>query len=134
MSNMSYCRFQNTRGDLRDCQSALEDLFAGEEALSAEELEAAKSLAQRCLDIVQLLSEEAGLDFDAHPLERKLGALLDSANRRLAHRRCPVCGKAGVQHPMATLFGVRARWHLRCFKRAQAAGTFDAKPPRKSAT
>ncbi len=25
MSNMSYCRFQNTLGDLRDCKEALDD-------------------------------------------------------------------------------------------------------------
>jgi hypothetical protein len=51
----------------------------------------------------------------------------------LRDRRCPVCGKPGVPHPMATLFGVRGRWHLKCFKRAQAAGTFDAKPKPRSA-
>jgi len=27
MSNMSYCRFQNTASDLRDCQEALQEIL-----------------------------------------------------------------------------------------------------------
>ena len=49
MSNMSYCRFQNTRLDLRDCKEALDD---GEfESLSGEELHAAKRLIAICQEI-----------------------------------------------------------------------------------
>lgn len=62
MSNMSYCRFQNTVSDLRDCHEALSDLRVGDiEKLSEEELRAAKKLAIVCLRIVTDLADEAGL-------------------------------------------------------------------------
>lgn len=35
MSNMSYCRFQNTLSDLRDCESALETLHIHSEDIAA---------------------------------------------------------------------------------------------------
>lgn len=44
------------------------------------------------------------------------------------HRQCPVCKKQGTPGGMLTLFGVRARWHPKCFKKAQDAGTIDGKP------
>jgi len=60
MSNMAYCRFQNTQGDLRDCYEAMCD----EDDLSAEEKTARKRLVKTCQDIVEqadfmgLLDEE----------------------------------------------------------------------------
>lgn len=48
MSNMSYCRFENTLEDLVDCHEAL-----GEEGtLSASEKKARKGLIELCKDIV----------------------------------------------------------------------------------
>jgi hypothetical protein len=47
MANMGYCRFQNTDGDLEDCQDALSD---GEE-LSDEEESARNRLIDRCIEI-----------------------------------------------------------------------------------
>lgn len=79
MSNMSYCRFQNTERDLRDCADALEGLSGGEYAsLSREELDAAKSLVQRCIDIAILVAEHAGIDVDIDELENKAAAAIDS--------------------------------------------------------
>jgi hypothetical protein len=46
MANMSYCRFQNTLGDLRDCYENMDD-----EDLSAEEKRAQEALIQMCTDI-----------------------------------------------------------------------------------
>lgn len=55
---MSYCRFQNTAGDLGDCQKALEALLNAEgEPLSLRELEAAQSLVRGCLEIARILAE-----------------------------------------------------------------------------
>jgi hypothetical protein len=54
MANMSYCRFQNTAGDLADCLEALrEGVYAegDQEPLSDDELRAAKRLLQLCQDI-----------------------------------------------------------------------------------
>lgn len=49
--NMSYCRFQNTLQDLRDCQTALAD--NGPDDLSPEERRAAKRLIELCCEVVR---------------------------------------------------------------------------------
>ncbi len=49
MSNMSYCRFQNTVSDLQDCQEAL----AEGKRLSKEEEDAAVRLITTCIEIAQ---------------------------------------------------------------------------------
>ena len=46
MSNMSYCRFQNTLPDLRDCRDALDD------EVGPEEEAARKKLIKICREIV----------------------------------------------------------------------------------
>ena len=47
MANMSYCRFQNTLSDLRDCYDNLDD-----NDLSEEEAKARKRLVKVCQSIV----------------------------------------------------------------------------------
>lgn len=66
MSNMSYCRFQNTSMDLADCYEALGELFEGspDEPLSRDELEAAKQLVDCCKDILELFKGEAPDEFE----------------------------------------------------------------------
>jgi|HubBroStandDraft_2_1064218.scaffolds.fasta_scaffold00063_41 hypothetical protein len=54
MSNMSYCRFQNTLADLRDCQENLDD-----DDLSFEERRARWHLIRRCVEIANDYSDEA---------------------------------------------------------------------------
>lgn len=49
MSNMSYCRFENTLSDLLDCEEALEE--AGTE-LSESEERARRELIEACKRIV----------------------------------------------------------------------------------
>lgn len=49
MSNMSYCRFQNTAQDLQDCYEALVD--KGINSLSGEERRAAIRLINLCRGI-----------------------------------------------------------------------------------
>ena len=63
MSNMSYCRFQNTASDLQDCADNLRD---GD--LSRQEKRARANL----LMIAMQMLEEIGVRFDtdAHQLER----------------------------------------------------------------
>lgn len=48
MANMSYCRFQNTLQDLRDCLDALNEMSDFEKELSEEEAAAAKRLLKLC--------------------------------------------------------------------------------------
>ena len=47
MSNMSYCRFQNTLGDLQDCLDSLDG-----EPLSAEEAGAARDMVESCKEFL----------------------------------------------------------------------------------
>ena len=49
MANMSYCRFENTLSDLRDCKEALDN---GEE-LSSREAKKAKALLALCREIAE---------------------------------------------------------------------------------
>lgn len=56
MANMSYCRFQNTLSDLRDCARALEE----GEPLSDDEQRARNRLVELCAEIVSSFAEEAG--------------------------------------------------------------------------
>lgn len=51
MSNMSYCRFQNTLKDLRDCAEALEEIGDNLVELSKEEARAAAALIAVCQEI-----------------------------------------------------------------------------------
>ena len=57
MSNMSYCRFQNTRADLEDCVEALEDIDFNLDELSREERSAADALIQLCIRVAQQVGD-----------------------------------------------------------------------------
>ena len=49
MANMSYCRFENTSKDLRDCVNAMEEAYDMEELdLSSYELSAMKYMRKLC--------------------------------------------------------------------------------------
>jgi hypothetical protein len=50
MANMSYCRFENTLPDLKDCQESLGD---GEDGLSESEKRARKRLIEVCCQIAE---------------------------------------------------------------------------------
>ena len=52
MSNMEYCRFQNTLNDLRDCWNHME------EALSEKETKAKERLVKLCCRIAENYVEE----------------------------------------------------------------------------
>ena len=72
MSNMSYCRYQNTLQDLRDCSYDLRDRGYTldsdnadnpdneycEEGLSRDEMQAAKSLLFLCREMVEEMEDE----------------------------------------------------------------------------
>lgn len=84
MTNMSYCRFQNTRMDFSDCKDALEALINGEEApLSDEELRAAKALAEEAFEFLQLICEGANLVWSRLD-EDKLGRAVEFINELAA--------------------------------------------------
>jgi hypothetical protein len=58
MANMSYCRFRNTLGDLRDCEESLLDDDLGEDENAAR-----AALVRVCKRIVEQ-AKEAGLSDD----------------------------------------------------------------------
>ena len=51
MPTMSYCRFQNTLEDLRDCQDALDKIDNLSKILSNDEREAAIELLNICQEL-----------------------------------------------------------------------------------
>ena len=51
MTNMSYCRFQNTIADLRDCQDALDEGVLDDKGFSPDERKAALRLIRICKEI-----------------------------------------------------------------------------------
>ena len=57
MANMSYCRFENTYSDLRDCVLHLELLTGGDATISKREWEYAKMMRCLCEDYLALLEE-----------------------------------------------------------------------------
>jgi hypothetical protein len=52
MSNMGYCRFENTLADLRDCASELSTMMNLDQ-LSSSEAKAANSLIRLCRKIAE---------------------------------------------------------------------------------
>lgn len=63
MSNMSYCRFENTYNDLRDCAGALEEPNHGK--LSASERQARRSLLDLCAAITEAFGGMSDAELDA---------------------------------------------------------------------
>ena len=53
MTNMSYCRFENTLDDLRDCQEALDAIDGNLAELSKSEAAKANALILVCVDIAR---------------------------------------------------------------------------------
>lgn len=98
MSNMSYCRFQNTSLDMKDCLDALEEQFeagrAGpdednEEApapLSREEFRALCDLVETASNLLRTIGDNIGediddlADMDPAKIADRLGQALNPAN------------------------------------------------------
>ncbi len=68
MPNMSYCRFENTYSDLRDCLDALENLDdPNTESLSRTEKYKAIGMIDLCRRYIETAEEAFGEDeIDAH--------------------------------------------------------------------
>ena len=84
MSNMSYCRFENTNNDLADCEDALEQMIndqTDELHLSDRELRAAQDLVARCLNIVTMIAEQTDKSLD-DVMESHLHEAVDAINDR----------------------------------------------------
>ena len=53
MSNMYYCRFQNTVSDLQDCKDALDEIEGNLAELSKDEAKAADRFIRLCVEIAR---------------------------------------------------------------------------------
>ena len=71
MSNMSYCRFTNTRSDMEDCLEALRD----EKPLSDFEVRAGKAMFKDILEVCQAYGIIAA--FDGDEIDRLFDNLLE---------------------------------------------------------
>jgi hypothetical protein len=58
MANMSYCRFENTLEDLRDCRDALSELNSVSDIESDSERKAAQRLIKMCKRIADDWGDE----------------------------------------------------------------------------
>lgn len=85
--NMSYCRFQNTATDLRDCRGALQDMRDGntDEPLSRDERDAAMHLVSICADILELIREQAGIEEEPELADRHIEQALDALQHAAEH-------------------------------------------------
>lgn len=79
MSNMSYCRFQNTLPDLRDCYENFDELLAENEMREESdirendkrELRCRKQMIKLCAQIALDYGEEVGMEVDIVRPERE---------------------------------------------------------------
>jgi hypothetical protein len=63
MANMSYCRFQNTLIDFRDCAATIHAMIHEDaEPLSDYELRAAKNLVHEAFDLLLEMCDATGLE------------------------------------------------------------------------
>jgi len=100
MSNMSYCRFQNTEKDLSDCAEALEGLLGTDpdmEPLSNAESRAAVNLASRCFDIAKLFADHFNTSVDElmdTNTDARIQSAIDAANAELKTEEEQQCVRA----------------------------------------
>ena len=89
MSNMSYCRFRNTKQDLEECVDTLEEMMEEEEqpaeALSVEELQAMKAMYDLCQTYIAMVEKVYILTFDELSDEAKAKALENLADINVDH-------------------------------------------------
>ena len=74
MANMSYCRFENTAGDLEDCIEAIHDWEDECKDLSSYETRALKDLLEQAKEIIELENEiENILEYNKERLKEEYG-------------------------------------------------------------
>jgi len=87
MSNMSYCRFENTYRDYTDCVEVIQESIGEEdterypEPISEEEMRYAKLLIRDSLELVLGMASTAGIQLDDPNAADKLFALLVDSNK-----------------------------------------------------
>lgn len=84
MNGTSDYRFRNSATDMRDCEDVIDQLLNGVtddgRPLPQEELRAAGQLIACCIDIVNLVADEAQVNVDFNAVKVSLEAVLRAAN------------------------------------------------------
>jgi hypothetical protein len=93
--NMSYCRFQNTLTDLRDCREALEDFICQSPTdLGREEADAAMRLVMVCDEIANMVRVASDVKSDVRlspsDIRYGLGLERESGDKTLTGAQKPV--------------------------------------------
>lgn len=70
MSNMSYCRFQNTSSDLQDCINAVGEMIEGGYDLDDYEQQAFQRLVKQAAELLSLVGDVVGMEVEE--LSRKI--------------------------------------------------------------
>lgn len=83
MTNMSYCRFENTLADLRDCYEQIESLLEGDpetdQVTSDRECRARIALVELCFDVVARFEDE-GVEADVNDLQGAIRRTVEQAD------------------------------------------------------
>lgn len=83
MANMSYCRFENTLADLRDCYEQIELLLDSdpetEQVTCDRERRARIALIELCFDVVARFEDE-GVETDQQDLQGAIRAVVEEAD------------------------------------------------------
>jgi hypothetical protein len=71
MSNMSYCRFENTSGDLQDCINAVGEMIEGGYDLDEYEQRAFQRLIKQAAELLELVGDSVGMEVEelCHKIE-----------------------------------------------------------------
>ena len=80
MSNMSYCRFHNTRRDMRDCINALEEMETGfdDGKLSLNESREGRLMFEEIIDFL----DGAGIDIDVDTTKEQVNEMFDNVEEK----------------------------------------------------
>ena len=89
MSNMSYCRFENTSRDMTDCAEALENFLYGDEEISESEIHYAANLIEKSIEMLSHLADHEGKGvgefvteiYDSVDMEEHVLSILNKANQ-----------------------------------------------------
>lgn len=61
MSNMSYCRFENTSRDMQDCVNAVMEMIENGYDLDSYETRGFKQLIEQAAELLNLVGESVGI-------------------------------------------------------------------------
>ena len=76
MANMSYCRFQNTLNELRDCAAALDEQMNDESVPKLSDDERYAALVM--MEVMANMLNAIGIEVDSHDLPKRAVEALDS--------------------------------------------------------